>query len=583
MPVTLGECIHLLLRIDMFQISGGVFFDSDKIEKHDGVFVFYSNVNVFFPVENDSPHFKVKKVSHDGINCYVVSYVLLTEKPDRIEAGVVVRAGDEDYMQQFILLWEFYFDCVARMEKESVKNICTQLNFNKQYRKTVLEVAPYLVKINKDISLECANGFSDFVKNVVGLERSAFKSIMAAMKIISDSKESLSTNFDLTYSILVYALESLSQRNDDYTSSWEDYDQKTRGELEVAFKSITKEIVEEIKGVLVDGKQFKLLKRFKGFILENIEDDFFHETDRYPVRYSFLIRALDNLYKIRSSFVHELKPLDAMISKAYNPIGDCLFIFGEPYLTYSGLLRLLRHVIINFCRKNQTKKKESVNWVMETSGVMVAEVSAQHWLWNADAFSAKGVTKWFSQYLNMLNSNKVTNLQAIMDKIEAVYDQSKKEYKVGLLSFYYLYNIIHNGDRREWHSFATARNSILTEDIYWYSTSPYLYSSFTNIQNAASNEEQLKSFIVCFNAYDKDKFKPNRLNLPAMTEVIMLACAANSFFRIGMYKDYVLMANKALREIASEKKVFDYIKECLGNSQLIELYECLRLYRGEED
>jgi len=63
----------------------------------------------------------------------------------------------------------------------------------------------------------------------------------------------------------------------------------------------------------------------------------------------------------------------------------------------------------------------------------------------------------------------------------------------------------------------------------------------------------------------------------------MLACAANSFFRIGMYKDYVLMANKALREIASEKKVFDYIKECLGNSQLIELYECLRLYRGEED
>lgn len=124
----------------MFQISGGVFFDSDKIEKHDGVFVFYSNVNVFFPVENDSPHFKVKKVSHDGINCYVVSYVLLTEKPDRIEAGVVVRAGDEDYMQQFILLWEFYFDCVARMEKESVKNICTQLNFNKQYRKLYLRL-----------------------------------------------------------------------------------------------------------------------------------------------------------------------------------------------------------------------------------------------------------------------------------------------------------------------------------------------------------------------------------------------------------------------------------------------------------
>ncbi|HHQ4104278.1 TPA: hypothetical protein ACSP0W_005118, partial [Escherichia coli] len=93
----------------MFQISAGVFFDLDKIEKHDGTFVFYSNVDVSFSVENTSPLFKANKISHDGINCYVVNYILLTEKPERIEAGVVVRAGDEDYRQQFILLWEFYF------------------------------------------------------------------------------------------------------------------------------------------------------------------------------------------------------------------------------------------------------------------------------------------------------------------------------------------------------------------------------------------------------------------------------------------------------------------------------------------
>lgn len=51
----------------------------------------------------------------------MVNYILLTEKPDKIEAGVVTRAGDQDYIQQFILIWEFYFDCVARLEKESVK------------------------------------------------------------------------------------------------------------------------------------------------------------------------------------------------------------------------------------------------------------------------------------------------------------------------------------------------------------------------------------------------------------------------------------------------------------------------------
>lgn len=107
----------------MFQISAGGFFDSHKIEKHEGTFVFYSNVDVFFPVQNELPFFKVKQVSHDGVNCYVVNYILLTEKPDKIEAGVVTRAGDQDYIQQFILIWEFYFDCVARLEKESVKNL----------------------------------------------------------------------------------------------------------------------------------------------------------------------------------------------------------------------------------------------------------------------------------------------------------------------------------------------------------------------------------------------------------------------------------------------------------------------------
>lgn len=563
----------------MFQISAGVFFDLDKIEKHDGIFVFYSNVDVFFLMENTSPYFKVNKISHDGVNCYVVNYILLTEKPERIEAGVVGRAGDEDYMQQFILLWEFYFDCVARVEKESVKKICALSNFNKNHSKIALEVAPHLVEINRRVSFDDVSGFTAFIKSVVNLNRAAFKSLMAALKIISDSKESLSTNFDLTYSMLVYALESLSQRNDNYQSDWDDYDQKTRGELESIFDNMSDEEVCKIKSILIEGKQFRLQKRFKDFILKNLQEDYFNETERYPIRYSFLSRALDNLYKIRSSFVHELKPLDAMLSKAYNPIGDCLVLFGEPYFSYSGLLRLLRHVIINFCRKNYSQTREFVNWVMETSGVMVAEVSAQHWLWNADGFTAKSITRWFSEYLNMLNLDKVTDLQSIMDKIEIIYDQSKKEYKNGLLNFYYLYNLIHNRDKCEWLEFANKRSSILVEDIYWYSCSPYLYSSFTNVPNAVADTKTLRNFLSCFDEYDKNKFKPNRLNLPAMTEVIMLACAANSFFRIGMYQDYILMGNRALREIASVKDVFDYIKGRLSNSQLIELDECLRLYR----
>lgn len=563
----------------MFQISAGVFFDENKIKKHGGTFVFYSNVDIFFPVENKSPCFKVSKISHDGVNCYVVNYVLLTEKPEKIEAGVVVRAGDQDYIQQFILLWEFYFDCVARLEKESVKKICAQSNFNKHHSKIALEVAPYLVEINRNIPIEIIKRFNDFINDVVSIERSAFKSVMAALKIISDSKESLSTNFDLTYSMLVYALESLSQRNDKYQSNWNDYDQKTKGDLELVFKNIPSNEIERIKDILIDGKQFKLQKRFKNFILENIEDDYFYEKEKFPIRGSFLSRTLDNLYKIRSSFVHELKPLDAMISQAYNPTGDCLFIFGEPYFSYSGLLRLLSHVIKNFCRKNCSNKKESIDWVMETSSVMVAEISAIYWIWNSEIFKSASVAKWFSEYLNMLNLGKVTDLQSIMKKIEIIYDQSKQEFKSGLLSFYYLYNLNHNREGNEWVNFENKRSSFLTNDIYWYSSCLYLYNTLAGAPDSVIDDEMLKQFISCFDEYDKNKFKPNHLNLPAMSEVGLLVCAANSYYKIEMYKNYEIMAKKALREISSRSEVFNYIEDCLSKVQHISVDECFRLYR----
>ncbi|EPQ9411460.1 TPA: hypothetical protein ACTW52_003708 [Klebsiella quasipneumoniae subsp. similipneumoniae] len=566
----------------MFQISAGGFFDSHKIEKHEGTFVFYSNVDVFFPVQNELPFFKVKQVSHDGVNCYVVNYILLTEKPDKIEAGVVTRAGDQDYIQQFILIWEFYFDCVARLEKESVKKICAQSNFNKNHSKIVLEIAPHLVEINRPISSEDVNGFLGFVQDVVSIKRSAFKSVMAALKIISDSKESLSTNFDLTYSMLVYALESLSQRNDNYQSRWDDYDQKMKAELELVFENLPYEDSVKIKNILIGGKQFKLQKRFKDFITSNIGDEYFYETGKRPIRSSFLNRALDNLYKIRSSFVHELKPLDKMMSNASKSTGDCLVLFGEPYFSYSGLLRLLGYVIKTFCKNNHSNENESVNWVMETSGMMVAEISAMHWLWNPEAFTSKSIARWFSEYLNMLNSNRVTDLQAIMCKIEEVYDQSKREHKSGLLSFYFLYNYVHNKDKREWLYFAEKRYSFLERDMYWYVCCAYMYSSLTSIANAAVDASALKEFNLCFNEYERSKFKPGRLNLPAMTEAAVLICAANSYFRIGMYQDYVIMVKRSLREVSTVQEVFNYIRDCLSNSQSIDLLRCFDLYREGE-
>lgn len=107
--------------------------------------------------------------------------------------------------------------------------------------------------------------------------------------------------------------------------------------------------------------------------------------------------------------------------------------------------------------------------------------------------------------------------------------------------------------------------------MYWYVCCAYMYSSLTSIANAAVDASALKEFNLCFNKYERSKFKPGRLNLPAMTEAAVLICAANSYFRIGMYQDYVIMVKRSLRK-------FRQCKRCLTISAIVYLIHNLLIY-----
>ncbi|WP_442798911.1 hypothetical protein [Pantoea vagans] len=551
----------------MFQISSGKFFDENKTDSHNGEFVFYSNVSIRCPVVNEFPKFEVKCIEHGNISCYLVNYELLTEKPEKIEAGVVVRAGDQDYMAQFILLWDFYFDCIARTEKESVKKICAQSSFSTGDVKTAYQVAPYLVEMRKDVSYEKINGFKDFVKNLIELSRAGYKSVLAALKIISDSKESVSTNFDLTYSMLVYALESLSQGHDGYEPRWEDFDSETQAAMDKILLNISTLEADRIREALINGKQFKLQQRFKNFIERNLKDDFFYDTDRSSIRFSHVTRALENLYNMRSSFVHALKPIDVMISETYNSKSDYIMRFNEPYFTYSGLLKLLNEVIINFCFSNNSMASETVNWLNETSSIRVAEMAPQYWVGQASSFEYKFIYKWFGLYLDMLTRGDVIDQGEVIRKIKLTFNEAPKKFKSPLLSFYILYNYIHNPESNDWKVFFRKHESHLELDMFFYANHCFLFGKFDPSSDNVDSLEVLKGFVTCFDDYVKYKFKKNRLNFSGITEAALLLCAATSYYKMGNYPSYEKIMKTALKELASSPEVFDYVKDRIDNGR----------------
>ena len=517
----------------MLQISTGRFFEEEKQRKHYEKFVFYSNVQIFQDISLFSPEIKIEQVESGDVSCFVVSYTLITE-----EHPIVIKCGEQDFVQQFILAWAFFFDCVAKVQKESVQKICREKKSSSSGRQTTSEISPRTVDLGRRLENNEIADFEKFIDTLVLTSRGTYRSIIAALKIIDDAKETISTNFDLAYSTIVYAIESLSQKHDNYTPSWDDYYEDVKKKVEDVLDEIDEDKSDSIKRILIEGEQFKLRKRFEKFVLSYLSESYFREflgENTNTMRVSFLQKSLNNLYQLRSSFVHELKPLDVMLSSPHSPASDYIMRFGKPYFTYSGLNRMIREVIINFTRNNISSDDGAIDWVGETSSTMVAEMAAQYWIRNPNGFDGSKANKWFQEYVEMLNSSKVTEQSKIMKKIESIFDCEKSQYKRPLVHYYWLYNAIHTRDCDDWKSFLSKRSEYIGGCFNFYIVILYLNSGLS--YRAAEKPDSLKDidldeFDNLYGKYLQERFHKSGLSLSGYIEAGLLS-AANIALKSG--------------------------------------------------
>lgn len=548
----------------MLQISTGKFFDEDNKIKHDEKFVFYSNVQIFREMMLPSPEVKVEQIETGDINCFVVSYQLITEKHP-----IVIKCGEQDFIQQFLLAWSFFFNCIAKTQKDIVQKICREKKVSSHDNKTASEISPHIVELGRRLENKEIEDFLIFFKNLVSTNRNTYKSIVAALKIIDDAKETLATNFDLAYSTLVYAIESLSQKNVTYVPSWDDYHQDVKCKIDRILKEVDEDKAESIKQSLIAGKQFKLRKRLESFINENLTNDYYLQylgENTNTMRTSFLQKSLNNLYQLRSSFVHELKPLDVMLSSPHSPKSDYIIRFGEPYFTYSGLNRMIREIIINFTGKKVTDEREEVEWTRETSSVVIAELAPECWIHRPENFNGSKANKWFQEYINMLNVGQVTDQSLVMDKIESIFDNEKKTFKEALIHYYWVYNAIHNKDNEKWGSFLRNREKYLGNSFHFYVVILYLNRSltFTTIEQPDTPENiDLDEFDQSYSKYLRERFYKSGLSLSGYTEAALLSAAANIAFDSGDKDRFEGYLNQALCEVASNPEKTDLIKSAI--------------------
>lgn len=541
---------------------------------HEGKGILFSNCKWISPIETNIGILEPVDYSGD-ITGFIFQYKNQIEKD-----GPLVRCGDDEVLEQFKVICSFGLKSYFSEHRSQVLKICSPVKSKKPQGSPAKQFIENKVELGKFLNTEGIQDFIEITNKIISVDRKSFKKIISALRSISDSIETIEYNIDLAYSMLVYCLESLSQGASIPPSTWDDWDQKNKNELEKIFKKIPQDISHQLKEALLKEKHFKLQRRFIEFVKTNSEDSFFYEEAfgiQMALRKSHLERAMKNAYQMRSKFVHALQPIEDQIRHPELGKSDVFTFSGEPYLTYSGLFRLTNHVVRNYIFSLPSIEKEAFNYRGDLPGIIKMEMASKYWIWKPESFNPKNANQRLGAFLGQLEENKpVTDLTQVMEKIKIIFMQTSKRQRAPMLCLFWIYNYLLREDLRVkgWEKFVNKHKDYLSE---------------LRIENIAvrvfANVELPWNILACIQAfkdYSKLKFKKSNLALSPLSEAIILCAMANKSWMSGCCGGYNWSLNIAISELAGKKDTQTYILSCKTSYRKINIQRLMPWYKDKD-
>lgn len=171
----------------------------------------------------------------------------------------MVKVGDDEIIRQMKYILTFSLNAIFD-ENESVveKIIRTDISQGDTSEHFLGDI----VRNNKFISDDELQFSISFYNQMMGLRREDFKIIMQCLSAYYSAIRVLYEDISLSYSMLVYCIESLSSNYDKYIPTWDDYDCDIKEKLEKVLSGYDNELFEKVKTVLIKDKHLKLSKRF---------------------------------------------------------------------------------------------------------------------------------------------------------------------------------------------------------------------------------------------------------------------------------------------------------------------------------
>jgi hypothetical protein len=440
----------------MLQIISGKFFRDVDLYKTQHRYVLYTNARMFDDVATISGRASKTNVVR---NVFAVMY----EVEQRLEA--VTTSGEpeilksiggdylaSDFAAVLALVWRVTcstnIDVVRRLTRTSWPQADSAAPARYVQRIFDPEVA---------VKPEDANQLSAFLEQLIGLEREKYREVIRAIRRYNMALQRVGDDLPLAYLLLVASIESLAQKFDRFQPTWSDFDERKRRVIDAALDGVDMTLSERVRSAILEIEHVALGRRYREFALSKLRPSFFRtDATQYagPARRRDLPKALARAYGLRSELIHRLGELPGMLTAAPTR-NDIITIDGIPVLTFNGLARLAREVILTVVEEAPTVDREIFNYRRDLPNILRAPLAPRYWVWKAEGFTAGTANAYLSGFIGELatvlrgdDDARLTDITGVLQRIEELVPGFSPASRMPALVLYHLFHWYASAD---WH------------------------------------------------------------------------------------------------------------------------------------
>ena len=211
------------------------------------------------------------------------------------------------------------------------------------------------------------DGLIQFAALLIGLDRKHHLAAIRAINTYVTGVHRVADDYELAYTLMVAAVESLAQEFDGHQPEWNDYAKEKRNRIDDALGGADPATADRVRQAILEIEHTALTRRFRDFTVDHLRPDYYQQAADQGsalVTETSIRRAVGEAYQIRSGYLHTLQRMPNEI-KLPGRFDRVIAVGGKRYLTFEGLSQVARHVITEFVKRGPQVEAEDYNYHLE--------------------------------------------------------------------------------------------------------------------------------------------------------------------------------------------------------------------------